>query len=604
MRTLFPLLLLAPLTASAVPTTLHHQGRLFDAVGAPLDGTHSLAFALYDVNSGGTAAWSETQDVDFTDGYFDATLGSTSAVDGDLLDGSSMWLGIAVDGGAELGRVHLDSVPYAVRAGDAQTAQSAETAITAETATNLVGGTVDALEIRINGTTVIDGSGAISGSLPSHQHDASEVATGVLDIARINIGGGSDQVAAGDHGHALSTLTGIADISQIPVGSGSTQVAAGDHSHALSTLTGVLTLSQVPVGTGSSQVAAGDHLHGINTLTGVATVGQLPVGQTSSDVAAGDHSHANTGNWTFTDSGATCDSSTSGMVRFDGTAFLGCAGGDWVTLGEFRDDDGSSAAKAGASCLQIVTDHGGSDGLYWVDIDGVGSGEPAFEAWCDMSTDGGGWMLVGNVTNRWARTAAPAPFFTSDIIQTSGSWTNNAGRGVALTPSSYGVMGVDGWAKPTEIRYQQIRVSDQAVMVEVDFSGTTSINALTDYSNAPASRTGVAVGNSSVHGTRNYYYGSYYLHRYHYWGGIFGRSQEGSDGWQFGIQVNDPDGVGAYNGVNDDQNRSEFNLGVGGINGDARDIASYFAPHCTSSCNEDWAPARGANFAATRVWHR
>jgi len=50
----------------------------------------------------------------------------------------------------------------------------------------------------------------------------------------------------------------------------------------------------------------------------------------------------------------------------------------------------------GTSCLDILDNsasHG--DGLYWIDPDGTGG----FQAWCDMSTDGGGWTSFFTGTN-------------------------------------------------------------------------------------------------------------------------------------------------------------------------------------------------------------
>jgi len=65
----------------------------------------------------------------------------------------------------------------------------------------------------------------------------------------------------------------------------------------------------------------------------------------------------------------------------DGTADDGASGGD-VTC-------------AVASC-QAILDDGSStgDGLYWIDPDDDGDTSDAWEAWCDMSSDDGGWTRL------------------------------------------------------------------------------------------------------------------------------------------------------------------------------------------------------------------
>jgi hypothetical protein len=97
-------------------------------VNGTLPGAHGSAvvtFALYGEPSGGSAIWSERQTVAVAaDGRYSVLLGSESP-DGLPPEvfgaGAARWLGIAVDGEAELERALLVSVPYAMKAADAQT---------------------------------------------------------------------------------------------------------------------------------------------------------------------------------------------------------------------------------------------------------------------------------------------------------------------------------------------------------------------------------------------------------------------------------------------------------------------------------------------------
>src|ERR1017187_4872528 len=110
---------------SAVPQLVNYSGVLTDVNGKPLSGVVGVTFNLYSEETGGVPLWSEIQNVHMgKSGYYAVMLGSTSSTglpQDVFVSGEARWLGVQAEGQAEQPRILLVAVPYALKAGDAQT---------------------------------------------------------------------------------------------------------------------------------------------------------------------------------------------------------------------------------------------------------------------------------------------------------------------------------------------------------------------------------------------------------------------------------------------------------------------------------------------------
>jgi hypothetical protein len=112
---------------SAVPQIIQFSGIVRDGAATVPSGTVSITFTLYENEQGGTALWSETDNVQVdAQGHYTALLGSASP-DGLpfnlFTSGQAHWLAVQplLQGFAEQPRVLLVSAPYALKALDAET---------------------------------------------------------------------------------------------------------------------------------------------------------------------------------------------------------------------------------------------------------------------------------------------------------------------------------------------------------------------------------------------------------------------------------------------------------------------------------------------------
>ena len=155
MRSVLTALCLFATTAHAVPAQFTHQGRLLDADALPMDGEATITFRVTDSESGGTALWEDEITVLLTNGFYSAVLGAgaDNPLDTEVLAQAPVWLELQLEGeGAMYPRSPVNSVPYATMATVAE---------------EVSGGPVDASEIAVAGSPVINDAGEWVGPAPT-----------------------------------------------------------------------------------------------------------------------------------------------------------------------------------------------------------------------------------------------------------------------------------------------------------------------------------------------------------------------------------------------------------------------------------------------------
>jgi hypothetical protein len=396
---LLPALLAVPAAAAAaVPGSLTEQGRLFDPAGAPLGGTVSITFAIYAGPTGGVALWSETQAITLDAGYFSAQLGAGVSFPAGLWDGSARYLGIQVGADPEMTpRQATQSVPYALVAGDAIGDLHPHTVTVHGTMvidangnwvgppTGLVGPAGATGPAGANGATGPAGANGATGPAGANGATGPAGANGATGPAGAN-GATGPAGAAGTNGAVGATGPAGAAGPTGPQG-----VAGSNGTNGAVGATG----PQGPTGTPGAAGAAGAQgpagPQGPQGTIG-ATGPQGPVGPTGPNayVGAAAPSSPTTGALFY-------DTVNKVLEVWDGTA--------WQSTGSGSGGGGSSwplgsAGNPAASCSALkAANPAAATSAYYL------SGSPgAFQTWCEMDTDGGGWTLVMAATDatRWA----------------------------------------------------------------------------------------------------------------------------------------------------------------------------------------------------------
>jgi N-acetylneuraminic acid mutarotase len=225
-----------------VPTVIRFSGNLADADGKPLSGMVGVTFSLYKEEQGGAPLWVETQNVaGDKSGHYSVTLGSTTTQglpQAIFASGEARWLGVQPQGQAERPRVLLMSVPYALKAADAETvgglpasafalaapSSRAPTVVTAGSPPVGGSGTVNYIPIWT------DSTGDLGNSILYQTGSGNTAKVGLnttTPVAALDIGSGDLSVSAGNLAISSGNLTmGSGNLNLAQTGGGNVGVIA------------------------------------------------------------------------------------------------------------------------------------------------------------------------------------------------------------------------------------------------------------------------------------------------------------------------------------------------------------------------------------------
>jgi hypothetical protein len=247
---------------AVVPPLTRFSGSLTDINGKALSGVTAVTFALYKDSEGGAPLWLETQNVypDKT-GHYSVTLGSTTSagIPASLFaTGEAHWLGVQVQGQAERNRVLLMSVPYALKAMDAET----------------LGGQPASAFLKASATQQNNNPGATITGSGKADYLTRWVGPSKLGISDIF------EASSGDVGIATNAPAATLDVNGTADLRNTLTLFPNGNSPALSVNGSAFSVSS----TGLVNFASGQTFPGVGTISGITAGADLTGGGTSGNV--------------------------------------------------------------------------------------------------------------------------------------------------------------------------------------------------------------------------------------------------------------------------------------------------------------------------------
>lgn len=175
--------------ANGINKQINFQGKLVDNNGLNVaDNTYTVIFSLYNVSSGGTATWTETDSVTTVAGVFQVPLGAVTSLTGFDFNQNTWYLGMKVGSDAEMTpRIRYSAVPYAF------TADSLDGVVATNSATafSLTGSTAALQTLTVNGNITIGSTitPTSAGALTVQSNGANGLTLDTGAAAAITIGG-------------------------------------------------------------------------------------------------------------------------------------------------------------------------------------------------------------------------------------------------------------------------------------------------------------------------------------------------------------------------------------------------------------------------------
>lgn len=322
------LLIFASNLRAQAPRSFSYQGLLLDAAKNPVSGVHQIVVNLYESPFDGSAIHSESFSSNLDKGVFNVIVGSQTALEPEVSFDKQYWLGVSVDGSAEMPRTAITSVPYAINSQTAQTANAL--APNATGAVTTLNGQSGKLEIKggegtlvtSNGNTitittlpsVLSKNAAPQANPPAVVQSIEGTANQVLANGQVgngNLQTGPVKLTLPQSIHTAATPT-FADmtLSSMPSGSTATSIVVSDG--------GVLktrTMSSLVPGSNSEPYLTFSSATGLSNNRVVAA--GAGIGITNSGTPNGNYTIANTGVLTATGTANQISvSSSTGNVTF------------------------------------------------------------------------------------------------------------------------------------------------------------------------------------------------------------------------------------------------------------------------------------------------